>query len=108
MTARMLWRAAALLLAAGFLSAVPGHAAAETGPPAGETLSHKVAEGDNLFLMAGYYYKDPRQWRRIFERNSDALADPNILLPGMVLAVEPEPDRQWDIPYEEFLSRVYD
>lgn len=89
-------------------AALPGGAAAETEGGNGKTVMHEVQEGDNLHLIAGYYYKDPRQWRRIFDRNSSTLEDADTIAPGTVLRVDADPDSQWDIPYAEFRSRIFD
>jgi nucleoid-associated protein YgaU len=59
-------------------------------------------------LLAGYYYKDPRQWKKIYALNSGTISNPNVILPGTVLKVKAEPSLQWNIPYAEFLSRVFD
>ena len=78
------------------------------GPPrcSAQTVEHRVRAGDNLHLLAGYYYRDPRQWRKIWKRNRAALRGPSRLVPGMTLRVEAAPGRGWEIPYEEFLARV--
>lgn len=70
------------------------------------TVQHTVRSGDNLHLIAGYYYRDPRQWRRIWKLNRKSLASPSSLFPGRTLHLEVEPGAGWEIPYEEFLSRV--
>ena len=83
-------------------------ARAEGGMSPGEVIEHQVVEGDNLSLMAGYYYKDPRQWRKIYSLNGDVIDDPDVILPGATVKVAADPSRQWDIPYRDFLSRVFD
>jgi nucleoid-associated protein YgaU len=65
-----------------------------------------VRAGDNLHLIAGYYYRDPRQWTKIYQGNKKLLRNENLLIPGMVLQVETEPGQPWDVPYEEFVARV--
>jgi nucleoid-associated protein YgaU len=89
-------------------SAGPGNAEAGAAGSMGETVEHEVIKGDNLHLLAGYYYRDPRQWKRVFDRNQDIITDANVILPGTVLKIETEPARQWNIPYGEFVSRVFD
>jgi hypothetical protein len=74
----------------------------------GGIVRHEVEKGDNLMLLAGYYYKDPRQWKKIYALNSGTISNPNVILPGTVLKVKAEPSLQWNIPYAEFLSRVFD
>jgi len=97
-----------VLVAAAFVAAAAGVASAGPDGTAGETIEHEVVEGDNLHLIAGYYYKDPRQWKRVFDRNSSKLSDPGVILPGTVLSIKAEPANQWTIPYGDFLSRVFD
>ncbi len=92
--------AAAALLVAGPTRAQP----AQGGD--GPVVEHKVLKDDNLSLLAGYYYGNPRQWRAIYSRNSDRIGDPGLLIPGTVLKVETDPDRQWTESYDEFLARV--
>jgi nucleoid-associated protein YgaU len=96
----LLW---ALLSGAG-----PGEAEAGVAGSTGETVEHQVIKGDNLHLLAGYYYSDPRQWRKIFDRNQGIISDANVILPGTVLKIKADPPRQWKIPYGEFVSRVFD
>jgi nucleoid-associated protein YgaU len=96
------WTCAAAFVLAG--------SAALLAPPAArasaDVVEHAVVAGDNLHLLAGYYYRDPRQWKRIWKLNRKSLRGPSLLVPGTVLRVELEPGRRWEIPYEEFRSRV--
>lgn len=82
---------------------VPGSGTAK----AAEGVEHRIRSGDNLHLIAGYYYKDPRQWKRIWRANRAAIRQPNLLSPGKVLRVETQPGQGWDIPYEEFVAQVF-
>jgi hypothetical protein len=71
---------------------------------AGEDLLHEVRTGDNLHLIAGYYYGDARQWERIWEANREQLGNPNRLERGAWLRV---PDAS--VPaetYGDFLARM--
>jgi len=109
MTTERMWSIVVLLLVAvSLVGAAPCAAGASTEVTAGEIITHEVAERDNLSLIAGYYYKDPRQWKRVFDRNSAMLTDPNVIVPGTLLKIETDPESQWDIPYGEFLSRIFD
>lgn len=105
---RVLLAAVTALLWALLSGAGPGKAEAGVAGGTGETVEHEVIKGDNLHLLAGYYYSDPRQWRRIFDRNQGIISDANLVLPGTVLKIEADPARQWKIPYGEFVSRVFD
>lgn len=103
-----LWCAAGLVIAV--LSTVTGMETAlaeEASSGSSSMIEHQIQKGDNLHLIAGYYYKDPRQWKRIFRVNRNAIANPNRISPGRILKIEGDPGRQWDIPYAEFISRVY-
>jgi len=56
-------------LAAGFLlSSAPAPARCENQP-----VEHSIRSGDNLHLIAGYYYGDPRQWQKIWKTNRKTL-----------------------------------
>jgi nucleoid-associated protein YgaU len=68
---------------------------------------HVVLQGDNLHLIAAYCYRDPRQWKKIWALNRKELPNPHRLLPGRVLRIELTSGLSWDIPYEEFRSRVH-
>ena len=101
-------RESGILGSAGIFLAVLLLAAPAAVPAAEEVVRHTVGKGDTLSLLAGYYYKNPRQWRQIYNVNREVLADPHLLVPGMVLEIEADPSRQWAIPYADYLSRVYD
>ena len=89
-------------LAAGFLLCLaPAPARCENQP-----VEHSIRSGDNLHLIAGYYYGDPRQWKRIWKTNRKALAVPNRLKPGKILLVEGSPDDSLLGSYDDFRSRV--
>ena len=78
-----------------------------TGPAlAAETVEHAIRAGDNLHLIAGYYYRDPRQWRKVWKLNGASLGRPSQLVPGRTLRVERIAGVSWDIPYEEFRAKV--
>ena len=73
---------------------------------AAETAEHAVRAGDNLHLIAGYYYRDPRQWRKVWQLNRAGVKRPSLLVPGRTLRVEVTPGLTWEIPYEEFRARA--
>ena len=65
---------------------------------------HEVLPGDNLHLIAGYYYGDCRQWQRIWEANRKPVPKPNLLERGMILRI---PDVTIpEEPYTDFVARV--
>jgi hypothetical protein len=72
--------------------------------PAGQDSLHEVMPGDNLHLIAGYYYGDARQWERIWQANRDQIPNPNRIERGALLRV---PDAvPPDESYADFLSRA--
>jgi len=89
-------------LAAGCLLCL-AHAPARC---ATQTVEHTIRSGDNLHLIAGYYFGDPRQWRTIWKTNRKSLAGPNRLRPGKVLQITGFPDDSLLGSYEDFRSRV--
>lgn len=109
MIAEKMWKVVMLFLTLAILVvAAPGTSVAGMEGNAGEIITHEVEEGDNLYVIAGYYYKDPRQWKRVFDLNSAMLTDPDLIMPGTLLKIEADPAKQWHIPYGEFLSRIFD
>lgn len=89
------------LVAFGVAAIVPGLQHAEA-----RAAEHRILPGDNLHLIAGYCYRDPRQWRKVWALNRKELPNPNRLVPGRVLKIELTSGLSWEIPYEEFRSRV--
>jgi hypothetical protein len=60
-------------------------AAAATSPS--QDALHEVLPGDNLRLIAGYYYGDARQWERIWNANRDQVRNPNRIERGAFLRI---------------------
>ena len=94
----ILWVIAAALV--GLIAAAPAGAA---GP---QDAIHEVMAGDNLHLIAGYYYGDPRQWKRVWKTNRKALAGPSRLAPGKTLRIEDFVDDNLLGSYDDYRSRV--
>jgi len=42
---------------------------------------------DCLWLIAGKYYQNPRQWKKIYNANRDVIRNPNFIRPGWKLKV---------------------
>ena len=72
--------------------------------PEGQDALHEVLPGDNLHLIAGYYYGDCRQWERIWKANRKPVRNPNLLTEGMILRIPDvtTPEEQ----YTDFVARV--
>lgn len=108
---RMLWKGKIYLLIivwSAVLGLVPGVLQAEEGPDAGKDIvGHEVLKGDNLSLLAGYFYKDPRQWRRIYDLNKDVIDNPNLIMPGTVVRIRIDESLQWQIPYRGYLALIF-
>ena len=65
---------------------------------------HQVMPGDDLHLIAGYYYGDARQWERIWQANRDQIRNPNRIERGVLLRI---PDAS--VPaeaYTDFVTRA--
>ena len=69
-------------------------------------IEHEVQKGDNLHLIAAYYFKDPRQWRQIYDINRQAIRSKNVIIPGKILQIKVDPAKMWHISYAEFTGRV--
>jgi hypothetical protein len=93
------WGVPLILLAWFLVAPVPGFGAEA---PATDVL-HEVQAGDNLHLIAGYYYGDARQWERVWAANRDQVRNPNRLTNGIWLRV-PEAVVPAE-PYADFLAR---
>jgi len=93
----ILWVIAAALV--GLIAAAPAGAA---GP---QDAIHEVMAGDNLHLIAGYYYGDARQWERIWGANKPQVKNPNLIERGSYLLI---PNASVpDTPYPEFAARAH-
>jgi hypothetical protein len=79
-----------------------GGASALAGP--GQDALHEVRAGDNLHLIAGYYYGDARQWERIWHANREQVPDANRIERGLWLRI---PDAASPVEsYADFLTRM--
>jgi hypothetical protein len=73
-------------------------------PPGPQDALHQVMPGDDLHLIAGYYYGDARQWERIWQANKAQIRNPNLIERGALLRV---PDAAApDQPYPDFVART--
>jgi len=90
---------AAFLMAGGVVSAQMGGAPMTGGAccnegvstvPSGQQclLLHQIGPGENLHILAAYYYGDARAWRRIYELNKKTIRNPNMVRAGQVIKIE--------------------
>ena len=59
-------------------------------------IQHLVKPGESLSMLAGYYYRSGRKWKRIYENNMDKIQNPNLIHPGQVLIIRIP--RNWEPP----------
>ena len=64
---------------------VPPESRAAASPD--QDALHEVLPGDDLRLIAGYYYGDARQWERIWKANRDQIRNPNRVERGTILRI---------------------
>jgi len=83
--------------------AVSSQEAAPTQPQQVLRL-HTVKAGENLCLLAGYYYGDARQWKKIWELNKKEIRNPNRINVGQVIKVELEPGWQAKFDLDKFIA----
>jgi hypothetical protein len=100
--------ALAVVVCALLGAAAPASPASPAASPAFEALprevQHEVERGQDLHLIAGYYYGDARRWEQIWQSNRDVIKNPNRITPGMVLRVPV--DRNWkqDLSFADWLK----
>jgi hypothetical protein len=52
-----------------------------------QVATHTVVRGDTLWDLAQHYYRNPFEWRRIWEANREKVADPNLIYPHQLLTI---------------------
>ena len=62
--------------------------------------THTVVPGDTLWDLAQRYYRDPFQWRLIWDANKAQVSDPNLILPGWVLTIPEQGAQVADVTVE--------
>ena len=61
--------------------------ASSTAPSGQGAQTYTVAKGDTLSKIAKQFYGDAKQWKKIFEANSDSIKNPDLIHPGQVLKI---------------------
>ncbi len=81
-----------------------------TGAPApaaaAEPVRHQVIKGDDLHLLAGYYYRNPRRWKEIYAANRKAVREANVLVPGSLLTIPDQDLKPFPAPFTEWRAMV--
>ncbi|MFI5341442.1 MAG: LysM peptidoglycan-binding domain-containing protein [Candidatus Methylomirabilales bacterium] len=73
-------------------------------PAASQDVLHQVLPGDDLRLIAGYYFGDTRQWEVIWQANRDQVSNPNRIRRGTLLRIpDVTPPAE---PYADFVARA--
>lgn len=62
-----------------------------SGSAAGARRTYTVATGDSLSKIAQREYGDASKWHAIYEANRDKIKDPDLIHPGQVLTLPPNP-----------------
>lgn len=84
------WSAVAFAQGSGYLAPGSGE---QDSLPSGATyengvVSHPITSTDeNLHLLAGYYYNNPRAWKKIYNANRKIIRNPNRLPVGKTLKI---------------------
>lgn len=88
-----------LIVALAALAGMPA-----SPPASAQDVMHEVQAGDDLRLIAGYYYGDTRLWDRIWRANRDIIRNPNRIEAGSFLWIpDPQPPAE---PYAAFVARA--
>jgi hypothetical protein len=66
---------------------------------------HKVGAGENLHLLAAYYYGDARTWPRIYQVNKKTIRNPNLIREGQILKIEVPPGWKPRFELAEFMEK---
>ncbi|MCP4399337.1 MAG: hypothetical protein GY801_18795 [bacterium] len=66
-------------------------------------VSHPIGSAEeNLHLLAGYYYRNPREWKRIYKDNRNVISNPNTLPVGQTLKIHVGENWKPLFSYEEW------
>ncbi len=89
------------------MEAAPRPAGPVAAPPPSQKVYklHQVGEGENLHLLAAYYYGDARAWPRIYQLNKKQIRNPNVIRVGQILKVEVPPGWKPRFELAEFKAK---
>ncbi len=92
----------------GFIKPLPPEPPDKDLPPEARNLPHEVLHQvsgkENLHLLVGYYYGDPRQWKKIYRANRHQIRNPNRLEPGQLLRIPVAKNWSPRYNYEEWIQ----
>ena len=63
-------------------SDVTGGATTSGGP-----RTYVVKKGDSLSKIAKEFYQDAKQWKKIYQANTDQIKNPDLIKPGQKLII---------------------
>ncbi len=86
--------------------ALYGQEAATAAAPQKTLRLHTVKAGENLHLLAGFYYGDARQWEKIWELNKKEVRNPNWIRVGQVLKIEVAPGWQAKFDLDKYIAET--
>ena len=69
-------------------------------------IQHTVKDGEFLYMLAGFYYRDGRKWNWIYETNRDLITNPNKIRPGTVLKIKVPKNWEPMMPYNTWYVRM--
>jgi nucleoid-associated protein YgaU len=65
--------------------------ASQPAAAAGSARAYTVQAGDSLSKIAKREYGDANKWNAIFDANRDKIKNPDLIHPGQVLTLPPNP-----------------
>ena len=93
-----------LVSLAAMLLSLSSRDALAAAPASPQDALHQVLPGDDLRLIAGYYFGDTRQWKVIWQANRDQVSNPNQIRRGALLRI-PDATPPGE-PYADFVARA--
>ena len=90
-----------------FGSDAMGRPAAGTDAPSSMMeVRHLVGPGEDLHLLAAYYYGDARQWKKIYQANRSQIKNANRIHVKQVLRIEVPVDWKSPMPFSAWMEKV--
>ena len=65
--------------------------APQAPPPVEQARTYTVVAGDSLSKIAQREYGDASKWKAIHQANRDKISNPDLIHPGQVLTLPPNP-----------------